>query len=169
MVEGFTQQTKDNCIPHGQRCQGFDAILNTDHYKEKLKGLVDPNMHPETHCVAPAYYYVFGINGERFLCDFHYHLEYRSMLGTPSWAKLNEYFAHVYSNAEAILDTFMDPPEAPKPTADCWCGRVALVFVQDITIPPVCNFHYRKSFYRWANNNKQLHSEEPGLQKAFHN
>jgi hypothetical protein len=157
MVEGFTQQTKDNCIPKGQLCQEFDAILSSEHYKADLKNFLPQGVHPSVHCLAPAYYYVFGINGEKFLCDFHYHLEFKSMMGTISWPRINEYFAHVYSNAEAILDTFLDPPDSPKPTANCWCGKMALVFVEDPNIAGLCNFHYRKMFYRWLNNDMLLH------------
>jgi len=54
-------------IPEGQVCQAFDPLMMMP---EKL-------LRPElknrmsTSCVAPAYVYIEGSRGQRFLCDFH--------------------------------------------------------------------------------------------------
>lgn len=144
----FTQQTKDNCIPSGQVCQAFDSMMTLD-FKSRDAGV----SHANPYCVAPAYYYVFGINGERFLCDFHFHLEQRGPLGSTTHHKRSEYISYVYSNAESILETFGEPPADPKPDVDCYCGKEALVF---FGAKSYCNFHFRKHYYRMEANGHDI-------------
>ena len=59
-------------IPRNQICQAFDAMMimpeKTAHITKFLK-------RPSTSCVAPAYVYIEGTHGNKFLCDYHYHYE----------------------------------------------------------------------------------------------
>lgn len=152
----FTQQTRDNCIPSGQVCQGFDSVMTLESKSTELN-----LRHANPYCVAPAYYYIFGKNGEKFLCDFHFHLEYRSSLGSPAHEFRSEYISYVFSNAEAILDTFGDPPTTPRPDVNCYCGKQAMVF---FGAKSYCNFHFRKHYYRMMSNNFDISKQLSLLQ-----
>jgi len=59
-------------IPEGQICQAFDPrMIMTDNVLKSHNAKFQPN----TSCVAPAYVYVEGKHGKRFLCDTHYYYE----------------------------------------------------------------------------------------------
>jgi hypothetical protein len=59
-------------IPDGQICQAFDPRMIKD--QESLRRH-NTNEQPNTSCLAPAYVYVEGKHGKRFLCDTHYYYE----------------------------------------------------------------------------------------------
>lgn len=142
-------------IPIDQKCQVFDPIMI---FPEKSVNIVDP-MKVNTSCVAPAYFYLEGSRGKRFLCDYHYFLEKDIVMHrTPEqWPLIEEY---VISNASEIKKTF--PTKKTDVLDDnivCWCGNRAYVKMQEFGKDGIlfyCNFHYRKTYFRYLSNGINL-------------
>lgn len=92
-------------IPDGQICQAFDAkmIFSTStlkQYNAKDNGNVS--------CVAPAFVYIEGSHGKKFLCDYHYHYEaYMTKSGYNypghSWENIQEF---IIDEREKVKNTF---------------------------------------------------------------
>ena len=59
-------------IPQGQLCQAFDPMM---YLPEKTLHIIDDPSKANTSCVAPAFVYLEGSRGKRFLCDYHYFYE----------------------------------------------------------------------------------------------
>lgn len=59
-------------IPEGQLCQIFDPMM---YLPNKTASILDDTSKASTSCVAPAYVYIEGSRGKRFLCDYHYYYE----------------------------------------------------------------------------------------------
>ena len=59
-------------IPEGQICQAFDPRMIRDNEALKMHNAKE---QPNTSCLAPAYVYVEGKHGKKFLCDGHYYYE----------------------------------------------------------------------------------------------
>lgn len=127
-----------------QLCQAFDPMMLLE---EKIfdMGLEELS----TSCKAPAYVYLEGIHGKKFLCDFHYKFE---ISASPyDHVRIKEFFV---DGLDLIPDTFADPPEGESmpPEIACWCGAQAYVFDTDFAQINLCNFHYRKTYYRAISN-----------------
>lgn len=143
-------------IPKDQLCQAYDGLMAL---KEKSDNLGIENDKINMSCFAPAFVYMEGTRGKRFLCDYHYFLEKNTtMFRTPEqWPKIVEFLV---DNTESIKDTFPEingDPIIPD-TLKCWCGQQAFVLVYGrgelINFNnPHCNFHFRKSIYRYISNN----------------
>ena len=149
-----------NTIPDGQVCQAFDPMMILP---EKTNYIIEDPMKANTSCVAPASVYLDGSRGKRFLCDYHYHYEKdMTMVRTPElWSDIAK---HVVDEREFIRDTF---PEI-KGTAisdsfgKCWCGYTSLVKAtrhDNGHSTFFCNFHYRKLFFRYLSNGRQMHDD----------
>lgn len=143
-------------IPEGQLCQVFDPIMIDP---EKVINILEDPMQTNTSCVAPAYVYMEGTRGKRFLCDYHYGLEMGVTCDrTPHlW---NDIAYYVVDEREKIKETFDIENRTNVATKlTCWCGSQAFVLIinkknkVDICY---CNFHYRKAYYRYLSNGKRF-------------
>lgn len=134
-----------------QICQAFDPIMIIP---EKTFGL-DLKKPPNTSCVAPAYVYMEGIRGKRFLCDYHYFYE-KSMTSArdeANWWKMEQIFI---DDREKVKETFAKVDYKERTFFEkCWCESEAFVKVVgkygDHT-DYFCNFHFRKKLYRELSN-----------------
>lgn len=127
-----------------QACQAFDPMMLLE---EKISGMGLTEL--STSCKAPAYVYLEGMHGKKFLCDFHYKFE---ISASPyDHVRIKEVFV---DGLDLITETFADPPEGQSvpPEIDCWCGAKAYVFDQDFDRIKLCNFHFRKTYYRAVSN-----------------
>lgn len=139
-------------IPSGQLCQAFDPIMI---FPEKTKYIIDDHMKANTSCVAPAYIYVEGSRGKRFLCDYHYFFEKDTVRWrTPEQWPLIE--GYVVDNIESIKNTFAEL--LTNRVVDgilCWCNKqsyVLCIHKKSKHEMFFCNFHYRKAYYRHLSN-----------------
>lgn len=86
-------------------CQSFDVKMHLP--KEILEaGGVTQNCN--LSCVAPAFVYVDGIHGKKFLCDYHYYYEIymtRSGYSEPnvSWKNIQNF---IIDETERVKETF---------------------------------------------------------------
>jgi len=92
-------------IPEGQICQSFDPklILHPSVLKEQ-----NANENASVSCVAPAYVYIEGTHGKKFLCDYHYHYEiYMTKQGhsepNNSWENVQKF---IIDEREKVKETF---------------------------------------------------------------
>lgn len=145
-------------IPKGQICQAFDPMMILP---EKTFG-IDLKRPPNTSCVAPAYVYLEGIRGKRFLCDYHYFYE-KSMTSArdeANWWQVEQVFI---DERERVKETFAKISHKERTfSAACWCESEA--FVKVITadhhhIDYFCNFHFRKKLYRELSNDVDTYKE----------
>ena len=92
-------------IPEGQICQAFDPrMLMTDEVLQNHGAKVQPN----TSCIVPAYVYVEGKHGKRFLCDTHYYYELfvnKQSYSAPNHSVL-EIGQYIIDETERVKETF---------------------------------------------------------------
>jgi hypothetical protein len=139
-------------IPNNQICQAFDPIMILP---EKAVNITDP-MKMNTSCVAPAYVYLEGSRGKRFLCDYHFYFEYDATINrTPEkWSDIQQV---LIDNLEKVKDTFSLDPIEDIENKFCWCKNKAYVKIihkESSNFQFFCNFHYRKTYYRYSSNNQ---------------
>jgi hypothetical protein len=140
-------------IPKDQLCEAYDPIMV---FPEKTKHIIDDPMKANTSCIAPAYVYMEGSRGKRFLCDYHYFCEkILTLQRTPElWKDIENY---IVDNLEQIKDNFINTKSSIiKDGTLCWCGKQSYVLAEhrkSKDILSFCNFHYRKSYYRYLSNN----------------
>jgi hypothetical protein len=144
-------------ISEDQLCQAFDPIMIIP---EKTNYIIDDPMKANTSCVAPASVYIEGSRGKRFLCDYHYHYEKNiTLVRTPEqWAEIAKI---VIDERDLIRESF--PELSGKSISDsfkrCWCGYSSLVKAtrkDNGSNSFFCNFHYRKLFFRYLSNGRQM-------------
>jgi hypothetical protein len=144
-------------IPQNQICQAFDPIMILP---EKSKNIVDP-MKMNTSCVAPAYVYLEGSRGKRFLCDYHFTFEKdATMHRTPDQWKYIEEF--LFDNLEKVKDTFSQNKTNFIKNEICWCKKIAYIRITHKFQGGVqffCNFHFRKAYYRYLSNGIKFEKE----------
>lgn len=92
-------------IPEGQICQAFDPRMIRP--EEALREH-NAKEQPNTSCLAPAYVYVDGKHGKRFLCDSHYYYELymnRQSYSAPghSWKEIHKF---IIDETERVKETF---------------------------------------------------------------
>jgi hypothetical protein len=155
-------------IPNDQLCQAFDPILTMP---EKIKNLpAQSQNNPNTSCIAPAFVYMEGSHGKRFLCDYHYALE--KVVNKAFTPHLWETICSVLiNNLEKVKETFNKDANNTSVLQNkkCWCTKEAFISIEhkvlnEAEIPPYgevvdgkviqyyCNFHFRKSYYRILNH-----------------
>jgi len=155
-------------IPENQICQAFDAMMimpeKTSHITLSLK-------KPSTSCVAPAYVYIEGTHGNKFLCDYHYHyekfngnyLDYddsglvdkRENVLIDERERVKETFAKNVTTTETLGKTCFAGSNKGRTTSTANnCDAEALVKATDKNGNSMffCNFHYRKIYYRYSSN-----------------
>lgn len=166
-------------IPENQKCQGFDPKMNLP-----MSILVRQNSseNANTSCFAPAFVYIEGMHGKKFLCDYHYHYEVYMTKGgylpkDVSWKNIQEF---IIDERERVKDTFAKNVTTTE-TLGHMCSLInsydvtsgctleAFVKVNPIKIVPnkinwtsfgtnisdsifYCNFHFRRTYYRYYNN-----------------
>lgn len=92
-------------IPEGQICQAFDPrMIMPDEVLEAHSAKHQPN----SSCIAPAYVYLEGKHGKRFLCDTHYYYELfinRQSYSAPNHSVL-EIGQYIVNETERVKETF---------------------------------------------------------------
>jgi hypothetical protein len=142
-----------------QQCQAFDPMMILP---EKCKHIVSA-FKVNTGCVAPASLYIEGTHGNRFLCDYHY--VYEKDITTVRTPELWPFIAKmIIDERNEIAKIFYQGNEERRVISKiCWCGGEAFVSViphQDKEyVLNFCNFHYRKTYYRYYSNNKKFEDE----------
>lgn len=144
-------------IPEGQICQSFDPMMVLP---EKTNYIIRNPMKANTSCVAPASVYIDGSRGKRFLCDYHYQYE-KDMTNVRTPELWDDIAKFVIDDRELIRDTF--PEISGDSISDtfgkCWCGYKSLVKAirhDNGHSTFFCNFHYRKLFFRYLSNGRQM-------------
>jgi hypothetical protein len=155
-------------IPRNQICQAFDAMMimpeKTAHITKFLK-------RPSTSCVAPAYVYIEGTHGNKFLCDYHYHyekfngnyLDYdqnglidkRETVLVDERERVKETFAKNVTTTETLGKyCFVTSNNGRTTNTADGCVAEAFVKVTDKNGDTMffCNFHFRKIYYRYYSN-----------------
>jgi len=149
-------------IPNGQICQAFDALMVIP---EKITEILEDPSKANTSCVCPAYVYMEGTHGKRFLCDYHFTIE-KAITNhqTPHlWPQISEY---VINNIEDVKKTFKDSSDNSIQSFDEKCTNdqcKATAYVKCIrnqgATEYYCNFHYRKKYYRYLSNGVPLETK----------
>jgi hypothetical protein len=107
-------------------------------------------------CKAPAFVYLEGSRGKRFLCDFHFHYE-KTMTEQQNreiWEKVCEV---LIDEREKIKESFPVVDGGRQIFATCWCNEDAFVRLDnDVESLYFCNFHYRKLYYRHMSHDADL-------------
>lgn len=140
-------------IPDNQICEAFDPIMQ---FPEKTENIIKNHLKANTSCVAPAYVYIEGSRGKRFLCDYHYHAEKdMTLVRTPEqWPLIEKY---IVEKLEDIQLTFSkERTDRIKDTDLCWCNKKATTLsINKYSKKPLyhCNFHFRKMYFRFLSNN----------------
>jgi hypothetical protein len=143
-------------IPEGQLCQAFDPMMILP---EKTQEIIESPMRANTSCVAPAYVYLEGTRGKRFLCDYHYYYEKdMTLVRTPElW---NDISKTLIDNREEVRKTFPKilGSSVSNTFKSCWCGKNGLVKATKYGNQEFffCNFHYRKIFFRYLSNDRNM-------------
>jgi hypothetical protein len=133
-------------ISEDQICQSFDPMMIL---KEKN---ITYAKNMNTSCLAPAYVYLEGSRGKRFLCDFHYAYEKNITINSRpnEWKNIALIFSE---KLELIKDTFDKTIKEKTIFQKCWCYKDAFVSATtNDSIGYFCNFHYRKNLYRFLSN-----------------
>lgn len=93
-------------IPEAQLCEAFDPMM---FLPEKTLNIIGATENANPSCVAPAFVYIEGSHGKKFLCDFHYFYEInmtRSLantgIGLP-WESVQEF---IIDERERVKETF---------------------------------------------------------------
>lgn len=92
-------------IPEGQICQAFDPKM---HFSPSILKAQYTTQNANTSCLAPAFVYIEGSHGKKFLCDYHYHYEiYITKQGysdpNSSWQDIHKF---IIDERERVKDTF---------------------------------------------------------------
>lgn len=149
-------------IPEGQICQAFDALMVIP---EKVSEILEDTSKANTSCVCPAYVYMEGSHGKRFLCDYHFTIEKEiTKHQTPSlWPGISQY---ILNNIEDVKKTFSSDTSKDPQLINAKCtnhGCEALAYVRCIrnqgATEDYCNFHYRKKYYRYLSNGVPLETK----------
>lgn len=144
-------------IPDGQVCQAFDPMMILP---EKTNYIIDDPTKANTSCVAPASVYLDGTRGKRFLCDYHYYYEKdMTLFRTPElWGDIAKF---IIDDRDLIRNTFPEivGDSVSETFGNCWCGYSSLVKAtrhDNGHSSFFCNFHYRKLFFRYLSNGRQM-------------
>jgi hypothetical protein len=92
-------------IPENQICQAFDPKMNFPPSVLEMHGAKE---NANSSCAVPAFVYIDGSHGKKFLCDYHYHYElYMSRQGyshpNSPWQNIAQY---VIDERERVKETF---------------------------------------------------------------
>jgi hypothetical protein len=146
------EEMKINKIPNDQLCQAYDPMMINP---EKTVNILEDHMTANTSCVAPAYVYLEGTRGKRFLCDYHYASEaIITQQRTPHlWNDIAQCFIEKIETIKETFDKTNNTNVAQN--NNCWCGADSYILLTNrinYNILYYCNFHYRKTYYRYLSN-----------------
>ena len=146
-------------ISNDQLCQAFDPMMILP---EKVAGMSFKG-RANCSCVSPAYVYLEGPRGKRFLCDFHYYYE-KTITEGRSPQQWKEICQIVIDERDKIKETFKKINYTTMTFDEtCWCESKAFVKLTyyDLDVAPryLCNFHYRKMEYRHLSNGIKVSDE----------
>jgi hypothetical protein len=162
-------------IPEKQKCQAFDPMMILP---EKTLNIIDADKKANTSCLAPAFVYIEGSHGKKFLCDYHYTYE-RNMTknsNPETWHGIEQF---IIDERHRIQDTFeknilsietfgltCSITSTHDPSKACNAKAFVKVYIKkelknNISIENFkkidnfvvyCNFHFRKNYYRFYSN-----------------
>lgn len=165
-------------IPKGQVCQQFDAKM---HLPSSILESQKVTQNATVSCAAPAFVYIEGTHGKKFLCDYHYYYEVHMV--KSGYLKPGENIQEfIIDETEKVKETFAKNVKTTE-TLGHQCslinsynitmGCVADAFVKVNPIKLVankinwtaikdrdnisdslfyCNFHFRREYYRYYSN-----------------
>jgi hypothetical protein len=155
-------------IPEGQMCQAFDPMM---FLPEKTLHIIDVTQNANTSCVAPAFVYIEGSHGKKFLCDFHYYYEVNMTRDSgyrargESWQDIQQY---IVDEREKIKETFAKDVTTKitlgkkchignRSSLKCDAEAFVLVTRKSQNFKGggstlYCNYHFRKNYYRFYSN-----------------
>jgi hypothetical protein len=157
-------------IPKEQLCQAFDPMMTILAKTEQMR--LEP-MTENTSCLCPAYVYIEGIHGKRFLCDFHFVFEQDIVMErTPdNWPQICEY---LIEELEDIKQTFAKDPGTPSQILNkqcfnekCELSAYVSCIIKGGREELFCNFHYRKKYYRYLSNKIDLLKEHTVIDERY--
>jgi hypothetical protein len=165
-------------IPEGQICQQFDPKMHLQ--LEVLKNH-NATQNATPSCVAPAYVYIEGTHGKKFLCDYHYH--YEVYMTHSGYVKVGENIQEfVIDERERVKETFAKNITSTEtfgkkcsllnsfnPGFGCVSDAFVKVNPTGIVLGKVnftaikdrnnisqsifyCNFHFRREYFRYLSN-----------------
>jgi len=165
-------------IPKGQICQQFDAKM---HLPLSILEVQKVTQNATVSCAAPAFVYIEGTHGKKFLCDYHYYYEVHMVKN--GYLKPGENIQEfIIDETEKVKETFAKNVTTTE-TLGQRCslinsynksmGCIADAFVKVIPTKLVigkinwtaikdmskisenifyCNFHFRREYYRYYSN-----------------
>jgi hypothetical protein len=154
-------------IPTDQVCQAFDPMM---FLPEKTYNIIGSDQFPNTSCVAPAFVYIEGMHGKKFLCDFHYYYELNMTrdslykIGSEAWKGIQNF---IIDEREKIKDTFAKNISTSVTVGkkcelgygtkySCKSDGLVCIIKKDSNNGNdpffYCNFHFRKNYYRYYSN-----------------
>ena len=92
-------------IPEGQICQTFDPRMLQSNEALRIHNI---SQQPNLSCSAPAYVYIDGSHGKKFLCDIHYAYEIRLTKESypQSTTSCEEVQKFIIDEREKVKETF---------------------------------------------------------------
>lgn len=165
-------------IPKGQICQQFDAKM---HLPSSILESQKVTQNATVSCAAPAFVYIEGTHGKKFLCDYHYYYEVHMI--KHGYLKPGENIQEfIIDETEKVKETFAKNVKTTE-TLGHQCslinsynknmGCVSDAFVKvnptKLVIGKInwtalkdrdnisesifyCNFHFRREYYRYYSN-----------------
>ena len=165
-------------IPKGQICQQFDAKM---HLQPSILETHKVTENATTSCVAPAFVYIEGTHGKKFLCDYHYYYEVHMI--KSGYLKPGENIQEfIIDETERVKETFAKNVKTTetlghkcsmfnsyKTTTGCVADAFVKVIPTKLVVGKInftaikdknnisesifyCNFHFRREYYRYYSN-----------------
>lgn len=165
-------------IPEGQICQQFDAKM---HLPSSILKSQKVTQNATVSCIAPAFVYIEGTHGKKFLCDYHYYYEVHMIKN--GYLKPGENIQEfIIDETERVKETFAKNVKTTETLGhqcslinsyDKTMGCVADAFVKvnptNLVVGKInwtaiknlnnisesifyCNFHFRREYYRYYSN-----------------
>lgn len=165
-------------IPKGQVCQQFDAKMHLPSSILESQKVIE---NATVSCAAPAFVYIEGTHGKKFLCDYHYY--YEAHMVKSGYLKPGENIQEfIIDETEKVKETFAKNVKTTETLGhkcslinsyNTTMGCVADAFVKvnptKLVVNKInwtaikdrdnisdslfyCNFHFRREYYRYYSN-----------------
>jgi hypothetical protein len=165
-------------IPKGQICQQFDAKM---HLPLSILEVQKVTQNATVSCAAPAFVYIEGTHGKKFLCDYHYYYEVHMVKN--GYLKPGENIQEfIIDETERVKETFAKNVTTTETlgkrcslinsynksvgcVADAFVkvnptklvvGKINWTAIKDMNNISesifYCNFHFRREYYRYYSN-----------------
>jgi len=145
-------------IPEGQICQAFDPMM---FLPEKTLNILGAEENANPSCLAPAFVYIEGSHGNKYLCDYHYFYEMNMTRtrGNPNvglhWESIQKF---IIDERERVKETFAKDVTSTmtlghkcsvfsthRPSLTCTADAFVHVMPTE-KIPGKINFTYTRTF-----------------------